>query len=63
MVPQLCSYLRVGHVHPCGVEPVFDLLPVVNLQQVVASKLHLGQLLVVLKEIHGEGELAGGPGG
>jgi len=42
---KLDAYLGVGHVHPGGVEPVFDLLPVVHLQQVVAAELHLRQLL------------------
>lgn len=57
-----CAYLCVGHIHPSGVEPVFDLLSVVDLQQVIATKLHLCQLLVVFKEVHREGHLTGGPG-
>lgn len=58
-----CVYLCVGHIHPCGVEPVFDLLSVVDLQQVITPKLHLCQLLVVFKEIHWECHLTGSPGG
>lgn len=57
------AYLCVGHIHPCRVESVFDLLPIVDLQQVIAPKLHLCQLLVVFKEVHWEGHLTGGPGG
>lgn len=35
------------------------LLSVVNLQQVVASELHIRELLVVFKEVNGEVHLAG----
>lgn len=58
-----CPYLCVGDIHPSRVEPVFDLLSIVNLQQVIAPKLHLRQLLVVLKEVHWECDLTGCSGG
>lgn len=56
------TYLGVGYIHPSGVEPVFDLLAIVNLQQVIAPKLHVCQLLIVLKEVDGESHEAGSPG-
>lgn len=56
-------YLCVGHIHPSGIKPVFDLLSIVDLEQVIASKLHLCQLLVVLKEVYWECHLTRGPGG
>lgn len=40
---------------------MFDLLAIVDLQQVVPTVLNLRQLLVVLKEIHWERHLARGP--
>lgn len=58
-----CSYLCVCHIHPCRIEPVFDLLSIVDLQQVVAPKLHFCQLLIVFKKVYREGDLAGSPGG
>lgn len=57
-----CPYLGVCHIHPSGIEPVFDLLSIVDLQQIIAPKLHLRQLLVVFKEVHWECYLTGGPG-
>lgn len=53
------SYLGVGHVHAGGVETVLDLLGIVDLQEVVAPKLHVCQLLVVFKEVDGEVHLGG----
>lgn len=55
----LFVYLGVGHIHPRGVEAVFDLLPVIDLQQVIASKLHFCELLIVFEEIHRKCHLAG----
>lgn len=48
------SYLCVGHIHSSGIESVFDLLSIVDLQQVITPKLHFCQLLVVFKKIHWE---------
>lgn len=42
---------------------MLDLLGVVDLQEVVAPKFHVGQLLVVLKEVNGEVHLGGGARG
>ena len=55
-------HLGVGHIHASGIQPVLYLLCVVYLQEVIPTKLHVGQLLVVLKEVNGEGHLAGGAG-
>ena len=52
-------YLCVGHIHASGIEPVLYLLGIVNLQQVIASKLHICELLVVFKEVNREVHLAG----
>lgn len=58
-----CPYLCVGNIHPSGVEPVFDLLSIVDLQQIIASKLNLCHLLVVFKEVHWECHLTRSSGG
>lgn len=57
--PDCPTHLCVGHVHARGIEPVLYLLGIVHLQQVIASKLHVCELLVVLKEVNGEVHLAG----
>lgn len=56
-------YLCVCHIHPSGVESVFDLLSIVHLQQVITPKLYLSQLLVVFKKVHWERHLTGCSGG
>ena len=55
-------HLGVGHVHASGIQPVLYLLCIVDLQEVLTTKLHICQLLVVLKEVYGEGHLAGRAG-
>lgn len=56
----LCApHLGVSHVHASGVQPVLYLLCIVDLQEVITTKFHVCQLLVVLKEVDGEGHLAG----
>lgn len=55
-------YLCVCHIHPSGVESVFDLLSIVHLQQVITPKLNLGQLLVVFEKVHWECHLTGRSG-
>lgn len=57
--PQSLIYLRVGHIHASGIESVLYLLNVVNLEQVIASKLHVCELLVVFEEVNREVHLAG----
>lgn len=57
--PDCPAHLCVGHVHARGIEPVLYLLGIVHLQQVIASELHICELLVVLKEVNGEVHLAG----
>jgi len=57
--PNCPIYLCVGHIHASGIEPVLYLLSIVNLQQVIASKLHICELLVVFKEVNREVHLAG----
>lgn len=52
-------HLGVGHIHASGIQPVLYLLCIVDLQEVITTKLHICQLLVVLKEVDGEGHLAG----
>lgn len=57
--PNCPIYLSVGHIHASGIEPVLYLLSIVNLQQVIASKLDICELLVVFKEVNREVHLAG----
>lgn len=57
--PNRPIYLCVGHIHASGIESVLYLLSIVNLQQVIASKLHICELLVVFKEVNREVHLAG----
>lgn len=52
-------HLGVGHIHASGIQPVLYLLCIVDLQKVITTKLHICQLLVVFKEVNGEGHLAG----
>lgn len=56
------THLGVSHIHASGVQSMLDLLSIVDLQEVVASKLDICQLLVVLKEVDGEVHLGGGAG-
>lgn len=51
-------HLGVGHIHASGIQPVLYLLCIVDLQEIITTKLHICQLLVVLKEVNGEGHLA-----
>lgn len=55
---QRSPHLGVGHVHAGGVQPVLYLLRIVHLQEIIPTKLHIRQLLVVLKEVDGECHLA-----
>lgn len=58
--PALCApHLGVSHIHASGVQSVLYLLCIVDLQEVIATKLDIRQLLVVLKKVDGEGHLAG----
>lgn len=51
-------HLGVGHIHAGGIQPVLYLLCIIDLQEVITTKLHICQLLVVFKEVNGEGHLA-----
>jgi len=48
------SLLSRHDAHSGSVEAVFDLLWVVNLQQIVTTKFHIVHRLTVLKEVHRE---------
>lgn len=59
LIPVQChSHLGVGHIHAGGIQPVFYLLCIIDLQEVITTKLHICQLLVVFKKVNGESHLA-----
>lgn len=51
-------HLGVGHIHASGIQPVFYLLCIVDLQEVITTELHVCQLLVMFKEVNRESHLA-----